>query len=85
MQKGFEIDLIKRIVDLVPIPVIVCGGCGHPKDIEDLFAQTHVGAVACASIFHYDMFNIQTVKESLISKGLQVSLRSKASYETSHH
>ena len=37
-KKGFEIELIKKIADVVPIPVIASGGAGHPQHIVDLIA-----------------------------------------------
>ena len=75
-QKGFDIDLIKKISGAVSVPVIACGGCGNPQHIERLVHETQVSAVACASIFHYDKWDIGTVKSFLHGKGINVSLRS---------
>ena len=61
MRNGFEIDLIKRIADEVSVPVIACGGAGSVADIEYLLNQTDVSAVACASIFHYDILTVNGV------------------------
>jgi len=61
MRNGFETELIKRINDAVSIPVIACGGCGHPRHIDDLIAKTKVSAVACASIFHYNLFEVGAI------------------------
>jgi imidazole glycerol-phosphate synthase subunit HisF len=75
MKNGFETELIKRIADQVPVPVIACGGCGKPEHITDLLSQTDVSAVACASVFHYDLNTIGQVKEHLSRNGHYVSLR----------
>ena len=83
-RRGFEIDLIKRIADSVSVPVIACGGCGSVQDIEKLLGATEVSAVACASVFHYDVLTIGQVKDGLAQKGFAVSQRS-AKYETGHH
>lgn len=75
MKKGFEIDLIRCITNAVPIPVIACGGCGGAEHIEELFKVVPVSAVACASIFHYDLCSIPQVKKHLLSRGILVSDR----------
>ncbi len=74
-KKGFEIDLIRRIAEVVSVPVIACGGCGHPKHIEALLESTDVSAVACASIFHYGLYSINEVKEYLFNQTIPVSIR----------
>ena len=77
MKNGFEIDLIKKITDQVPIPVIACGGCGRLEHIEKLVNATPISAVACASIFHYEIFGVSQVKEYLNGHGIPESVRQK--------
>ena len=84
MQNGFEIDLINEIVRRVSIPVIACGGCGHPQHVVDLIKNSDVGAVACASVFHYGKSTIDQIKDYLNDHGIEVSIR-KEDYEISHH
>jgi cyclase len=78
MKQGFEIDLVKRISQLVSIPVIACGGCGSPEHVEALVKVAPVSAVACASIFHYQMSDISSFKAHLQKKNIAVSLRRRA-------
>jgi len=85
VQKGFELDLIKKINEGVSIPVIACGGCGEPQHIVDLMKETEVSGVACASIFHYDLHGIDEVKKKLGENGINISSRKKEEYETSYH
>ena len=80
-QRGFEIDLIKKIARHVPVPVVACGGCGCPEHLVELIEQTNVSAVACASIFHYDKYGIQDVKRHLHARDIGVSLRDGKQYE----
>ena len=75
MKKGFEIDLIRRITNAVSVPVIACGGCGSAEQIEELLKVAPVSAVACASIFHYDLCPIPQVKKHLLSRGVSISDR----------
>jgi len=51
---GFDIELVKKLMELVSIPVIAHGGCGHEKHLLDLIQETSVDAVAISSILHYD-------------------------------
>lgn len=50
---GFDIELIGKIVQMVDVPVIACGGAGSPKHVTDLISACNVDAVSAASIFHY--------------------------------
>jgi cyclase len=52
--RGFDIDLTRRISEVVPIPVIAHGGCGAAKHVLDVVNKGHADAVALASILHYD-------------------------------
>ncbi len=51
--RGFDLDLITRITDSVPIPVIAVGGAGHREHMVQAVCQGRADAVAAASIFHY--------------------------------
>jgi len=75
MKDGFEIDLMERITNLLPIPVIACGGCGRPEHVEELLKSAPVSGVACASIFHYQLCDISTLKAYVHEGGISVSLR----------
>ena len=50
-MNGFDINLSKKIADLVQIPVIACGGCWTEEHIIDLLSKTKIHAVAAASMF----------------------------------
>jgi len=52
---GYDLDLIKEVVDKCPIPVVACGGAGSFKDVEGLINNSGVSAVCASSIFHYDL------------------------------
>lgn len=52
--EGYDIDLVSKISELVPIPVIACGGAGRLKDIEEVIKYTKINAVSAASVFHYN-------------------------------
>lgn len=51
--KGFDLNLIQRIAEAVPVPVIACGGCGRFEHLIDALAIGKADAISAASIFHY--------------------------------
>jgi len=50
-QKGYDIDLLKQVVNYVKIPVIACGGAGELKDFQTAKKEANVSAVAAGSFF----------------------------------
>lgn len=66
-KKGFDIELNKMVSEVVTIPIISSGGAGKKKDVADVILNTDVDAVSMASLFHYDIEQIDTLKEYLIN------------------
>ena len=54
--KGFDLELVKKVADLVSIPVIAHGGAGNVSDVEKVIKDGGANAVAVASVLHYDFF-----------------------------
>lgn len=52
---GFDVDLIRRIADAVPVPVIAGGGAGTASHVSDVIEEGHADAVAVASLLHYHL------------------------------
>ena len=50
-QKGYDIELLRTIVDNVKIPVISCGGAGKLDDFKIVKDTANVSAVAAGSFF----------------------------------
>ena len=72
-QRGFDIELAQKVVQLVAIPVVVASGAGTLEDIKDLIENARPSGVAIASLLHYDKYTIKDIKEYLISVGIEVS------------
>ena len=73
-KKGYDLDLTKKISNLVNIPVIASGGVG---DLEHLHQGIKIGkasAVLAASIFHFGEHTILEAKQYLDSKGIPVRI-----------
>lgn len=53
MMIGYDLDLVRGIVDSVSIPVIACGGAGNISDIKSVIHDGHAHAAAAGSVFVY--------------------------------
>ena len=73
-QKGYDIDLMKKISEMVNIPVIASGGVGNLDHLAEGITQGKVNAVLAASIFHYGKYSIKEAKQYLDSKGIPVRI-----------
>ena len=73
-QKGYDIDLMKKISELVNIPVIASGGVGNLDHLAEGIIQGRANAVLAASIFHYGKYSIKEAKQYLDSKGIPVRI-----------
>ena len=73
-QKGYDIDLMKKISEMVNIPVIASGGVGNLDHLAEGIIQGRANAVLAASIFHYGKYSIKEAKQYLDSKGIPVRI-----------
>lgn len=75
VKAGFDIEMLKRVCDVVSVPVIASGGAGNIDHFVDLFNQVpDVSAGLAASIFHFGEVSIKDLKEELDKKDIIVRL-----------
>lgn len=51
--KGFDVELVRRIAEAVPVPVIAHGGAGSAADVVEVIQRGYADAVCVASVLHY--------------------------------
>ena len=73
-KKGFDLNLNDKLSQRVKIPVISSGGCGGVQDIIDNLENTSVDAIALASVLHYKLETVNSIKQSLSEFGINVRL-----------
>lgn len=73
-KKGFETELVEKINAAVSIPVIVSGGLGELKHINELWDVTKPSAIAMASVLHYGVYKCPEIKKFLEENGIQSSI-----------
>ncbi len=71
-KNGFAIDILSKISQNINIPVIASGGAGKMEHFLEVFEKTQVTAALAASIFHYQIVNIQDLKKYLFEHKIPV-------------
>jgi len=74
-MKGYDLDVLKRIVDRVRIPVIASGGAGTLQHLVDAVKDADVSAVAVGSLFHFT--DQSPIKARAFMKVAGVDVRAK--------
>jgi len=69
---GFDINLIKSIVNMVDIPVIASGGMGKLEDLDAVILDAGADAVAMAHVLHYKKYTVDEVRDHCIRSGIPV-------------
>ena len=71
-KKGYNLELTKLVSENVSVPVIASGGAGNPQDMVDVVLHAGASAVLAASIFHFGIFSIPSVKKEMEKNGIQI-------------
>lgn len=67
--EGFDEAGICELTNLMPMPVIICGGAGAVFDFEEIAAVQGISAVAAGNFFHFTENAYPRVKAKLKDKG----------------
>ncbi len=73
-KNGYDIELTKVFSERLDVPIIASGGAGNPQHIIDVFKLGKADAALAASIFHYNEFPINIVKQECNKAGIAVRL-----------
>jgi len=71
---GYDLELTRAVSESVNIPVIASGGAGEPKHIYEALTIGKADAALAASIFHYGIYTVRSIKEYLRRRGVPVRL-----------
>lgn len=75
VKRGFDIEMLKAVCEVVNVPVIASGGAGCAEDFVKLFkAIPEIDAGLAASIFHFGEVKISDLKKLLKQNGITVRL-----------
>ena len=71
-EDGYDIPLIRAVVEATSTPVIASSGCGGPEHVHEVFEEAGADAALAASIFHFGEYTIEEVKQYLDERGVAV-------------
>ena len=72
-KAGFDIEITKKISEMVNVPVIASGGAGKMEHFKEVF-ENKADAALAASIFHFREIDIMDLKKYLKNEGISVRL-----------
>ena len=73
VKNGFDLEMLRAVCDISPVPVIASGGAGGIQDFTELFkAIPEVDAGLAASVFHFGEVEISELKAELARNGINV-------------
>lgn len=79
VRKGFDIEMLNSISEVLSVPVIASGGAGCEDDFIQLFNKSPKSdAGLAASIFHKKEVDIHHLKTTLANAGINVRLQNGA-------
>ena len=70
-EGGYDLDLISEVAEKTTLPIVASGGAGGPEDMVSA-VKAGAGAVLAASIFHFNEWTIEAVKNHLGDAGVPV-------------
>ncbi|MBQ4155746.1 MAG: imidazole glycerol phosphate synthase subunit HisF [Clostridia bacterium] len=71
VKQGFDIEMLRAVLDAVNVPVIASGGAGNMQDFIDLFKKLPtIDAGLAASVFHFGEIEIKDLKQILIKNNI---------------
>ena len=73
-KDGYDLELTRKISELVKIPVIASGGAGTMEHFKEALTDGGADAALAASLFHYKELEINEVKQYLRNEGVSVRL-----------
>lgn len=73
-KNGYDLELTSTLSESVGIPVIASGGVGNPQHILEGLTKGKADAALAASIFHFQEYTVQEVKQVLKDNNVPVRL-----------
>lgn len=72
-RKGFDLELLKAVSNVSPVPVIMSGGYGEPQHLKDVIASG-ADAVAFADALHYDRAELAELRNIAAEMNVKVRM-----------
>ena len=73
-KAGFDCELTAQVSAALHIPVIASGGAGGAQHFVGVFREGGADAALAASVFHYGLDSIRSLKRLLLAQGIPMRL-----------
>lgn len=73
-QKGYDVQLTRKVSENVKIPVIASGGAGKLEHLSEVIIEGKADAILLASLLHFRKYTINQIKKYLLSQKIEVRL-----------
>jgi cyclase len=70
-RAGYDTELIRKVREITHVPLIASGGAGKLEDFS-MALEAGADALLAASVFHFQTFTINEVKDDLAKHGYPV-------------
>jgi len=74
MKKGYDLELLARLSEVVRVPIVASGGAGSKEHMRDALTIGKADAVLAASMFHFNEYSIHELKLYLQSQDIHMRL-----------
>ena len=74
VKKGFDLEMLQAVCNVVSVPVIASGGAGKAEDFKELFKKVNVDAGLAASVFHFKQVRINELKKYLRQNSIEMRI-----------
>jgi cyclase len=71
---GYDLELCRRVVDSVDVPVLICGGAGSWKHFVEGIKDGGASAVCTSNIFHFTETSLKNAKTYMAKASIAVRL-----------
>ncbi len=75
-RSGYDYEMLAAVVDVARVPVIASGGAGSLQHIRDAFVKGRADAALIASLLHFKLITVRTIKDFLARECPDLPLRS---------
>lgn len=73
-HEGYDIEQLKLVREIVPVPLIASGGAGKEGHFLRVFREANVDGALAAGVFHRREINIGELKAYLRDEGIEVRI-----------
>lgn len=72
LRKGFDVELVHAVTQVVNVPVIASGGMGEAQHIVDVVMEGGADAIAIAHVLHYGVHSLADIRDYLTRHDIEV-------------